>query len=1409
MSSATAAAAAAAGSLGSLGSPPPSPPPSPSASLSSSASPPLLSSATPAVAAVATTIAAVKSSEGQREAESVRSIKESFHIDTLLNYLPIIVLVVIILIGIVSSDLLKDNAGIFATLVIVFAFVTFIHYLSPSKFATIENEDPAPTLLPKLDNLLDFSGTKNIILRILVPIILFVLGLGLGFGSIDASRRAGNYDPSVGMMTIGGILISVGVIAMLFHIVITKKPVTEWIHYVILSIIIGIPLIVRGNEIKSDLGSSKLTQDEYNKSEYQKAIANTSAEWMLGIGVFFQIAVFMALGYYLWNYTSTTGFDSKKGGIIAALIALAIFMPGGLLLSKSLGLTGSGFGRDDDEKLIDKEPFKYKAFMVHAVIYLIVGVVFLFILFGQTEQLKVVNGGLYGLPLTLLIACLAVASVQQAKNNKNMDIGTLKSDKDGVYYKQLRDEAVKELKQKNSNAKEADIEEAVTNRLEKLKKESQGPTTAIMWSFSFISLIIVVFIMYSRYCRAKLFSDDDGGIKGTDANIKEKMKDDKMLSDDWDKLLTNPDNDDISLTIRFAKWFSFTPFLSVILLILWVSILFTNVNTSPATTKWIGNNFSGDMFPRVKELIDTFFIVIIAGLSLCAILLVPIVKEMNVGGLESILKFAESVQVWQFNEVKNPDWGNWRKVIFGFLLVFGVGLSWWWDYLRVKKPDEEKRTGTSLPIVPDNWGWAIAFVVLLAFCSMPTWFNFLGSARLHDDFAKENPFKRILRQILTTVYLVPLLFAIVFRAGVYGIASLTGLPEFINKRNQALDTLKFWKWDAEKTDLRMFPTTEDDRPTPASVTSVPSAATASAASAASAATAPAKSAEPPTGINETKVSAIGKLIKVILLTISFVILILAVIYYVYKIDAEFTNKGRSGGADGTASGGFVAQLNSPTAHTIYVIMAIVAVAGLVAYIRDKFTKTNAKTPENYLFNDMKTEDATQPLRQLAFGATHIVYVILMVIVWIYDRDKDDKDRMSVTGMTILGLAILFFHYGLEFIDTMTPKKTDGSGEPPSVADLFANIRFIINTVFFIILCALAYYKQHGVMVVLILAMFIFHLTKSAIGIKLLHLLWLGIIYIPCLFLDFLQSSQSAAGDTTRPIWIIVAIELLLIAILFGGPYLLNYIGASASQIVAAPVTLKNKYDTNLNTQSPKIFIFHNTGIDRTDDDKAANCPAEEKKRYNYSISGWFILNNNVTSTNNDLEIFNFGDVPKLTYNPSTTELKLFCNIIDISTGRPKSNPEPIYSSKTNYNNIISGKSKEKQQRIKMLLDNDDELDAPIPLQRWNYFVVNYNGKTMDLFLNTKLISRSDFIMPDIQLKPITVGDGTVDIKTPTNTFKGLNGSICNFAFHNTPLTKDQMRWTYNMLKSQNPPIIGMKTIEDEVKVAGSTTVYSK
>jgi hypothetical protein len=1351
------------------------------------------------ITAATATINELDSPEGKKESNAVETIQEAFHIKKLLDYLPIIILVLIVFISMVSSDLLKHNWHVFATLVIAFVFVTFIHYFSPSKMLALENSSTPPTFMPKLSNIIDFSNISP--LYYVIVVVVFGLGIALGFSSIHVSGRSTAYDPSSGLITVGSLLLIAGFIYFLLiafkfipviadKISFIKNFTASHIPLFILFIIVGIPLVVRGSEIKNDLGS-KLNADQIASDEYKTNIANTSADAMLGTGLFFQIAVFIAIGYCLWSLSSEGEFTDIK--TVGALILAAIFIPGGLFLSKSLG--GPGFEKKEDDKA-KGSTYEDKAFLVHGIIYIIIGIVFCLILFGQTEKLKVFKGLLGFLPLAFLIFVLISWGIVDQEANKTADINTITADKDSVYYQRLRQEAINEVQKKSPNAFantgefDAAVDKAMEERLQTMTDQTKSPVKAVVGISSALTLVITAFIGACYYYRKKFMIstviDDD---------IKEKVKADKMLSTDWDKILTNNDKTETNVSnkeVRFAQWFSFIPFISVILIILWVSVLFTRVTTSPKTSDWIADKFSGDMFARVKELIDTFFIVILAGLLLCGILLLPMVKEMNVGGLDSMLKFAESIQVWQFNKNdSNPTRGGWIGVL-AFIAVFLIGLSWWWDYM-LKKSETD-------PVIPANWGWAIAFVVLLAICAIPTGYHIFSNG-VHEDFEKEFFLKRWLRQLLTIVYLVPWLLVVLFRTGIYSIASLSGIQEFINKRNEELDKLKFWNWNAGDIDLRMFPT-DNTPPTPESVTSVHKNAD-NAAAAAAAHTGSTTPAEP-AGINETKVDAIGKLIKVLLLTISFVILILAIVYYVYKIDAEFVNKG--GGSDTVTSGGIMANLNSPTAHTIYVLIAIVAVAGGVAALREKFkTANNNKTPEKYLFDDMKTQDEQKPLRQLAFGATHIVYIILMVIVWIYDRDKDDKDRMSVTGMTVLGVAIILFHYGLEFIDTMNPSSSmpaaSGENKPkPSLASLFTNIRFIINTVFFIVLCVLAYAKQHGVMVALILAMFLFHLTKSALGLKLLKLLWLGILFIPCLFLDMLTSSQSAVGDTTRPIWIIVAIELILIAILYGGPYLLNYIGASASQIVHAPVSLKQKYDTNLNTQSPQIFIYHNTGIDRSPQDKAANCPVEEKMRYNYSISGWVFLNNQVISNNKDLEIFDFGGVPRMTYNTSTTELKLWCNTLDLS-GSPLSTPTLIYNSRTNYNTIIKGKSKDKQDQIRIMVDNEDELDVSIPLQKWNYFVVNYNGKTMDVFMNNKLLVRSDFIMPDISLKPITVGDTTDN--------KGLNGSICNFAFHKVPLTKEQIRWKYTMLKSHNPPIIGMKTIEDEVKEAGTTTVYSK
>jgi hypothetical protein len=1370
------------------------------------------------LSSAASSILNPKTEEGKAETNAISSIEESFHIKKILNYLPIIVIVIIVLIGFVSSELMtsKGNWPIFVSMILTFLYVLYIHSISPAKFIEMKNTEEDTIIPSPPDDDFNISDSlSNTGIRIILPVCLFIIGLGMGFGSIQASEKVSNYDLTRSMIGFGSILLIGMLIFGLYKRFYEQQPISEWIHYIVISILVGVPMIVRGNEIQQTM--DKVNDDPLSSKESKENFAKTTADLILGFGLFFQIAFFLAVGYFIWRHVK----PEDKGGFtrigkIAAIIAfvLVLGIPASIFLAasqKSEGIAGAQ----------DLTDYGQKTFLVHGIVWFIALIGLIITTFGQSSQITthkflipialviLVIVGYIAFPITFAATNLKEPSATDVLNKDN---NTDNEFANSGYYQQLRQEVIKELQKKdpnNSNNQEA-INTAIKARLDQDKKKTFAPMNAMLSVVSILSVIITVFILMCYNVRLKLadcgnipdsFKDwwkdafiytinpDCSGVDKTltgEEDILEKIKDDKMTSNDWDKILTDHSNKS-TLYIRFAKWFSMIPFLSVILLVMWVSVLFTNVTTSPKTSDWIASKFSGDMFPRVKELIDAFFIVIIVGLLLCAILLLPIVKEMNVGGLDSILKFAESIQVWQFNKNESdPIPGAFIGIIM-FLAIFFIGLSWWWDYLRVTKPEEESRTGKELPVVPENWGWAIAFVVLLAICAIPTGYNMRGG--FHDDFDKENIVKRILRQFMTTIYLVPWLIIVLFRAGLYSVASLSGIPDIVKKRDETINLLKFWEWNSD-TDLRMFQT--GDKLTPAIVTSMPAAPAAESAPAAT-----------DVGISETKVSAIGKLIKVLLLTISFVILILAIIYYVYKIDTEFVNKGD--GAETVASGGIMANLNSPTAHTIYVLIAIVAVAGVVSMLREKFkTANNNKTPEDYLFDDMKTEDEQKPLRQLAFGATHIVYVILMVIVWIYDREKDDKNLMSVTGMTVLGIAILFFHYGLEIIDTLNPGKTIGDVERKpsvaSVADLFSNVRFIINTVFFIVLCALAYYKQHSVMVVLILAMFIFHLTKSVIGLKLLKLLWLGIIFIPCLFLDMLQSSQSIMGDTTRPIWIIVAIELLLIAILYGGPYLLNYIGASASQIVHAPVSLKQKYDTNLNTQSPQIFIYHNTGIDRSPEDKAANCPVEEKIRYNYSISGWFLLNNAVASSNHDLEIFDFGGVPRMTYNKTTTELKLWCKTLDMSNNTTSSETL-IYNSRSNYNTIIAGKPGYKQNQIRMLLDNDEDLDVAIPLQRWNYFVVNYNGKTMDFFMNNKLLVRSDFIMPDISMKPITVGD--------TNNNKGLNGSICNLAFHKVPITKEQMRWTYTMLKSQNPPMIGMTTIENEVKEAGTTTVYSK
>lgn len=1385
-------------------------------------------------------------------------------VSKLIDLLPLIIISVIVLVGFFTWEIFTKHLETFILLITSVLFAIWLYsgdiysYLDWKKSNETGNDQFFPSPSEKLE-------LSSMMLGGIISAVIVILGIGLTLGITsykigNALGTATQHDNIIGYL--GYSFIGVGGITLLSLLwkafrgeassdasnTSTFGSTTFKITSSLFLSITGIYLIAKFTEVGEKMGLDSVIKNQVNSSsneENKLSISNT----VLNVGLVLQVVSLLVTVYLMYRYKWFHPDPKENTNQVIAI--LGRFGPFVFTLAAGLIFIAVQQKWFDSNEGIESGDDTNNMYAAHGIVYLVLSGITLLIALGKMSTFNIFK--ILGWISSLGFVGVLIWNFVSLNNQPEFNLEKTDANNGNNYYNQVKDEVTKEMKKSGNleDREEAKINAKIDERITSLNTSNNNPIRIVnnfLLSFSLL-ITIIIGLLYAAKMKivecsrlpAKIKNifvgncDSDLDFKESNVLIKEYFKGDpanieKMNGDDWAKVLNTYDdansaNNFSKIAVHLAKLSRWIPFLTIILVITCISILFSKVTTSEATLDWIAMSFRGEMFSKVKGLLDTFFIVFIVGLLLCAILLLPMVREQNVGGLGVITKFVDSIQVWQYDEKHPPlpSAKNWICAIFVGLVVLAAGLSPLW-YTIDKKYDTNDWA--------KNWALYIVFVCILALCCVPAGFHVPGGTP-HKDFVNDHFIVRGLRLLFTSVYLVPLLLLSVFKLVLYFIPFFIGglfeKPEWGNSFRTEKSKWDFTKWkaaannDTERgTDLRLFglgkiliPTdviSGNAKAVPAVLAGPAAGVATTTAGAATAAANPTTTEETPTeSVDQTKVNAVGKLIKVIFIVILFVILILIVIYTFYKIGSSDKHSGYD--TDGT-NVAFIDKMNSPTAQMIYIIIAIIGIAGLVAYLREKFKATNSKTPEDYLFNDFKPEDSNSPMRQLTFGMTHIIYIVLMIVVWVYDTEKDDKNLMSVTGMTVLGILILFFHYVLEFVDNKLPAELNATPDnKPRLApmtNLLSNIRFIVNTVFLIVISILAYYKQHSLMIGLIVIMFIFHLTKSILGVKLLKFIWACIIYIPCLLLDLIQGLQGSVGDTTRTIWIIVAIELLLIAILYGGPYLLNYIGASASQIVAAPISIKQKYDTKLNTQSKEIFIFHNTGIDRTKEDKAADCPVEEKKRYHYAISGWFLLNNNVTTNSTDLEIFNFGNVPRMTYNVSKNELKIYCDIMSTTPNGVSKSNVPIYNSRQNYNAIVAAgtaagttaaEKEEKSANIQMTLENE-ELDADIPLQRWNYFVINYDGTNMDFFLNNKLIFKSNFIMPDIQLKSITIGDTTDN--------KGLSGNICNFAFHKYPLTKEQIRWTYTMLKSQNPPMIGgISTVEDEVKITGKTKIYSQ
>ena len=194
-----------------------------------------------------------------------------------------------------------------------------------------------------------------------------------------------------------------------------------------------------------------------------------------------------------------------------------------------------------------------------------------------------------------------------------------------------------------------------------------------------------------------------------------------------------------------------------------------------------------------------------------------------------------------------------------------------------------------------------------------------------------------------------------------------------------------------------------------------------------------------------------------------------------------------------------------------------------------------------------------------------------------------------------------------------------------------------------------------------------------------------ILFIPCLLIDLINYLRNQFEITTKPVWILLIIEIFIILLYFLFPLISKFISTHEGKLLLeGPV-----YTNNL----VNLGSFQNL--------KQSN-----NYNYNYGIACSIYINPQPPSTNFSYNqytsLFNYANKPNILYNAKKNTLKIICQ-------NKKNDLVTIYQS-----------------------DN-------INYQKWMNFVINFNSGILDVFLDNKLVASQSNIMPYMNVDKVTGG----------------------------------------------------------------------
>jgi hypothetical protein len=284
-----------------------------------------------------------------------------------------------------------------------------------------------------------------------------------------------------------------------------------------------------------------------------------------------------------------------------------------------------------------------------------------------------------------------------------------------------------------------------------------------------------------------------------------------------------------------------------------------------------------------------------------------------------------------------------------------------------------------------------------------------------------------------------------------------------------------------------------------------------------------------------------------------------------------------------------------------------------------------------------------------------------------------------------------------------------------------------------------------------------------------------LLYIPCIFTTIISQLFNKNESPPNPFEIKM---LILSLLLLGGyfllvflikPYIKNlYLKQGGKQLINQPIST----DVLTNISSYQALS------------------GNDKLNYQYAISFWFYLDAFSTSKSSKIApILSYGENPSINYSPANNTL--YINVHQSDTTSLIEKTLKLYDKKdiNNINdiNVIKDNTINNIELVKTM-QFGKEIDADgnriiythsdVKLQKWNHIVLNYNGGTLDIFYNGKLVKSAIEVVPYIKFNMLTVGSNN-----------GVSGNVANLMYFNKPLDILTINTLYVSLKNNNPPVI--------------------